>query len=178
MTVSYRPMRPKDVRDCVDIVAAHPIAGPRYGDAISDLGPAWLSLLRSDGFCSTLVFEETNGAKVNKLGVGASVFVSDEFLREAKTSPHFWFGPELAKRVVRGDSPVLSSRQVCEANTGDGLNLMEWQMTFRGDAVLSTDVRAAANAARHRADEPVAGRERTPAPAARLARGGLRCARA
>jgi hypothetical protein len=147
MTVSYRQMRPNDVRDCVDIIAAHPVVGPRYGNAIEGLGPAWLKLLSSDGFCISLVFEEANEAKVNKLGVIASVFVSDEFLREAKTPPHFWFGPELAKRVVRGDSPVLSSRQVCEANTGDGLNLMEWQMTFRDDAVLRADVRVAGIAA-------------------------------
>jgi len=140
-------MRPKDVRDCVDIIAAHPIAGPRYGNAIADLVPAWLNLLSSDGFCTSLVFEEAKEAEICKLGTIAHVFVSDEFLREAKTPPHFWFGPELAKRVVQGNSPVLSARQVCEANTGDGLNMMEWQMTFRGDAVLRTDVRVAGMAA-------------------------------
>lgn len=147
MPVQYRPMRPSDVRSCVEFIAAHPVAGPRYGDAIADLGPAWLRLLRSESFCAALIIEETSGAEANKLVVYASVFVSDEFLREAKTPPHFWFGPELAKRVVQGDSPVLSSRQVCEANTGDGLNAMEWQMTFRGDALLRADVRALGMAA-------------------------------
>lgn len=130
MTIRYRPMRRNDVRGCVDIVAAHPIVGPRYGKSVADLRAAWSRLLASDGFCSATVFEEKSGARFNLLGVGVSVFASDEFLSEAKKPPSFWIGPELAKRVARGDhSSLLSSKQVQEANSREGLNLVIWQAT-------------------------------------------------
>ena len=119
MSVRHRPMRPQDVRDCVEMIAAHPIVGPRYGSAISDLGPAWLRLLSSNGFCSTAIIEEeVEGGRSRMLGVGVSVVVSDDFLRELKTPPFFWMGPELAKRVARGDdSALLSQKQIREANS-------------------------------------------------------------
>jgi hypothetical protein len=44
-----------------------------------------------------------------------------------KTPPLFWFGPELAKRVLSGDSPVLSEKQIRERNSKEGLNLVVWE---------------------------------------------------
>jgi DNA-binding CsgD family transcriptional regulator len=132
MAIRHRLMRRKDVRECVDIVAAHPIVGPRYGKAIADLRAAWSRLLAEEGFCSATVFEEKNGDEANLVGVGVSVFVSDEFLEEAKKPPSFWIGPELAKRAVRGDrSSMLTAKQAREANSRDGLNLVIWQATVR-----------------------------------------------
>jgi hypothetical protein len=55
------------------------------------------------------------------------VFVNDEFMRELKTPPMFWFGPELVKRTMRGISPVLSDEEVRRANTSGGLNLLVWE---------------------------------------------------
>jgi DNA-binding CsgD family transcriptional regulator len=141
MTIRYRPMRRKDVRECVDIVGAHPIVGPRYASATADLREAWSRLLAGDGFCAATVFEEKTGARVNVAGVGVSVFVSDEFLREAKKPPSFWIGPELAKRVARGDHTLLlSSKQVREANSREGLNLVIWQATVREQHMQRVEV--------------------------------------
>jgi hypothetical protein len=132
MTIRHRPMRRKDVRECVDIVAAHPIVGPRYGKSIADLRAVWSRLLAEDNFCSATVFEEINGSRANLVGAGVSVFVSDEFLREAKKPPSFWIGPELAKRAAAGDhSSLLTAKQAREANSRDGLNLVIWQATVR-----------------------------------------------
>jgi hypothetical protein len=126
VSIRYRQMLPKDVRECVDVIAAHPIVGPRYGSAITDLRTAWLNLLGRDAF-TPVVFEEIRGSDVRILGVGVTVFVSDDFTREIKTPPLFWIGPELARRVARGDSPVLSDKELQEANSGAGLNLFVWQ---------------------------------------------------
>ena len=128
-------MRPQDVPDCVEMIAAHPIVGPRYGSAISHLRPAWLRLLSSDGFCSTAIIEEVvEGARSRILGVGVSVVLSDDFLRELKTPPFFWMGPELAKRVARGDdSALLTQGQIREANSSGGLNLAVWQGFVRAE---------------------------------------------
>ena len=77
------------------------------------------------------VFEETEGRQVKALGFGVAVVVHDEFLSEVKRPPLFWFGPELARRIMRGHSPVLSEREVREANSAEGLNLLVWESCVR-----------------------------------------------
>jgi hypothetical protein len=109
VAVRYRPMRPEDVRECVEIVAAHPVIGPRYGSAIGDLRRVWLELMGREAF-HAVVFEDSNDSKIRTMGVGVSVFVSDEFLLELKTPPFFWVGPGLINRINRGDSPLLSDK--------------------------------------------------------------------
>lgn len=140
MPVRFRPMRPDDVHECVGIVAAHPIVGPRYGDAIADLGTAWLKLLYTDGVATSAVLEEVNGAAPKKLAVGISVFVTDEFLREVKMPPSFWVGPELATRVACGQSPLLTPAQAREANARGGLNVLVWEVTVRPEAGARQEV--------------------------------------
>jgi hypothetical protein len=129
MVLRHRPMLSKDVRECAEIVAAHPIIGPRYGPAIQDLRSAWLRLLQWDAKRSS-VLEKADGYRKRICFVGVSVFVTDDFVREMKTPPLCWFGPELAKRIVRGNSPVLSDQQLAEANTLAGLNLLVWEGCF------------------------------------------------
>jgi hypothetical protein len=119
-------MEPEDVAECAKIVAAHPVIGPRYGSAIKDLGRAWLRLLGSEAM-TTAVFEEVDRGRVHLAGVGVGVFVRDEFIRELKTPRQFWVGAELTKRVLNGNSPVLSDREVREANSGEGLNELVWE---------------------------------------------------
>jgi hypothetical protein len=65
------------------------------------------------------------------VGLGVSVFVTDEFLKECKTLPLFWIGPELARRIGQGRSPVLSARAISDANSGGGLNLVVWAVFTR-----------------------------------------------
>ena len=139
MPIRFRPMRPNDVHECVEIVASHPIVGPRYGNAITDLGPAWLRLLYTDGFGTSAVLEETNGGVAKKLAVGVSVFVTESFLCEAKTLA-FWVGPELAKRMACGQSPVLTPAQSREANAVGGLNVLVWEVTVRPEAGTRQEV--------------------------------------
>jgi DNA-binding CsgD family transcriptional regulator len=142
MSLRHRPMRPKDVRECVEFVAAHLFVGPRYGNAISDLRPAWIRLLSGNGFSSAIVFEEElDGVAPRILGVGVTVFVSDNFLRELKTPPGFWMGPEIARRVALGDhSPLLSEKEIQEANTQGGLNLAVWHACVGLEDTQRTEV--------------------------------------
>ena len=74
MAIHWRPMQPKDVRECSEIVAAHPVIGPRYGSALSKLCPAWSSLLGSDA-AIMVVFEEIKGSRKVVCGAGVAVFV-------------------------------------------------------------------------------------------------------
>lgn len=129
MGLRSRPMRPKDVAECVGIVAANPVRGPRYGNAIAGLCPAWLRLLQCEAH-RAMVIEEVDGLHATICAVGVSVFVGDDFIREIK-SPLRWVGPELAKRIMRRDSPLLSDRRLREANSCGGLNLIVWESCIR-----------------------------------------------
>jgi len=126
LALRFRPMQPEDVRECAEIIKAHPVIGPRYGRAIEQLHCAWLRLIGSEAM-TTAVYEEVDGTAIRKCGVGVGLFVHPEFMREVKTQPLFWFGAELVKRITAGRSPALSDREVREANSSEGLNLVVWE---------------------------------------------------
>jgi hypothetical protein len=136
--ISYRPMQAGDVDECVAIVRQHPIIGPRYAGALEDLRAAWTGLFALEAKCAVVL---THGARLKICYFGISVFVNDEFVREIKRAPGFWFGPELARRVVRGGSPILSRRQLEDLNSGgDGLNLLVWEGTLAPGHELSHEL--------------------------------------
>jgi len=139
MTVRYRLMKPNDVPQCVEHLAAHPVLGPRYEDLIEHLPSAIRSVFGLDSF-RTAVFEEFQGSKTRFLGAGLSVFVSDEFLQEFKSTPCFWLGPELVRRITGGHSPLLSDAAVRNANSTVGLNLVVWHCTIHPEDVIRPEV--------------------------------------
>jgi hypothetical protein len=120
-------MEPKDIRQCVEHIAAHPVLGPRYGKLTEKL-PAAIRSALSNGLITAL-FEEFQGSKTRHLGEVMALFVSDDFLHESKTAPSFWIGPELVKRFAAGKSPILSPAEVRDANSAEGLNLLVWHNT-------------------------------------------------
>lgn len=132
MSLRSRPMRPGDVAECVRIVETHPVIGPRYGDALRRLRRAWLRVLRCEARASAVI-EVVDGAHSKISFVGMSVFVHDDFMRELKTPPFFWIGPELVRRILGGSSPLLSDREVREANSRGGMNLVVWEGCFLQD---------------------------------------------
>ena len=138
-TIRWRPMQPRDVPECAEIVVAHPVIGPRYGTSLSKLRPAWSGILGSEAVIM-VVFEEIKGTRSTICGVGVAVFVHDEFLHELKMRP-FWIGPELAKRIVDGISPILSDKQFREANSSCGLNHVIWEGIVRPDFEGNSELR-------------------------------------
>jgi hypothetical protein len=77
------------------------------------------------------VFHVEEGPHAPICFFGVPVAVQDDFVREMKTSPPFWFGPELTRRTMRDESPVLTPSQLREANSGCGLNLVIWESLIR-----------------------------------------------
>ena len=139
MPLRYRPMQPRDVSECAEIVAAHPVIGQRYANRIADLRRAWLDLHGRLAH-TAVILEEGDGPKWRACGVGVSVFVSDDFLRELKTPPFFWYGPELARRTVSGNSPLLSDQEVRQKNVCGGLNVVCWEGCLRPEAETRSEV--------------------------------------
>jgi hypothetical protein len=101
-----------------------------------------LSLLGREAFRG-FVFEDAADSQVRRVGVGVSVFVSDEFLIDMKTPRFSWNGPVLTKRLLRGDSPLLSDKQVRHANANGGLNLVTWVGALAADHLQSVEGLAA-----------------------------------
>jgi hypothetical protein len=130
MNLRHRAMQPGDIRECVNIVRNHPVIGPRYGATIEYLPEAWLRLLQCDAQ-RTAVCHAGEGSRTPICFFGVSAIVRDDFLREMKTPPHFWVGPELTRRITRGESPLLTGRELRDANSGGGLNLICWESGFR-----------------------------------------------
>jgi hypothetical protein len=133
MAITYRPMRPPDVHECVEIVAASPVQAARYGAAIYDLETAWKQLLGREALRAVVLEETENHSKPKKVGLGVSSFISDDFLHVMKTPPFVWVYPELLKRIANGDSPLLSDKQTREANADGGLNLFVWEGARRAE---------------------------------------------
>jgi len=123
-------MQPEDIPECVNLMARHPIFGPRYGRDIDLLPEAWLRLLKTEARI-TAVVRAGEGSHAPIVGVGVSSIVRDDFLCELKKPPHFWIGPELARRIVKGESPLLTSKQLQEANARGGLNAVCWEACTR-----------------------------------------------
>jgi len=126
MKLSHRAMQPGDIAECVDIYASHPVVGPRYGSTIKLLPEAWLRLLDREAKVAVVVYEDA-GHRAPICFPGVTVFVNDDFMREIKAPPHFWVGPELTRRIASGESPALTSKELREANSNGGLNLVCWE---------------------------------------------------
>ena len=126
MILTHRPMQPEDVPECVKIMASHPVFGPRYGRDINLLPDAWLRLLQSEAKI-TAVFCAGEGPRTTIVGTGVTAIVRDDFLCDLKTPPHFWIGPELARRIVKGESPLLTGKQLQDDNSCGGLNAVCWE---------------------------------------------------
>jgi hypothetical protein len=139
VTVRYRPMQAADIPGCVAGIAAHPVLGARYGSLLEQLPSAIHCALGHDALISA-VFEEFQNSATRFLGAGLAVFVSDEFFRELKTTPFFWVGPELVKRIARGNSPLLSDAEVRDANSTVGLNLLVWHNTIHPVDLIRAEV--------------------------------------
>ncbi len=111
MAILCRPMRPKDVGQCVEIVAGHSALVCRYGSNLSSLRSVWLSILGREAF-RAYVYEDVQDSHSRIVGIGCSAIVSGDFLRKAKIPPFFWIGAELTGRIREGNSPLLSDKQV------------------------------------------------------------------
>lgn len=128
--VFHRPMAPADIPECVKLIANDPVIGPRYGRMIEHLPAVWLDLVQRE-VNSTQVFFAEGSSNAPICFYGVTAVVRDNFLREIKSPPHCWIGPEIIKRVVDGRSPFLSDQELREANSNGGLNLVCWENCVR-----------------------------------------------
>jgi hypothetical protein len=130
MNLRHRAMQSGDIRECVDLLASDPVIAARYGPLIEEFPAVWLRVLQGGASFAT-VFHADDGPHAPICFFGVPVALQDYFVREMKTSPSFWFGPELTRRTMRDESPVLTSSQLRDDNSRGGLNLVIWESLIR-----------------------------------------------
>lgn len=128
MTVRYRPLRPRDIPRFMEHFCAHPVLPFRYGAVLQDLPEAIKYTFRDD-YVVVNIFEESVGSATRLIGAGMAAFVRQDFLRAAQTTPSFWLGPELVRRIASGNSPLLSQTELRRANSTGDLDLIVWHCT-------------------------------------------------
>jgi hypothetical protein len=132
MRLRSRQTQVTDLRGCAEAFLSDPVQRSRYGPIGANLASAWMAVLRSGSLIS-VVLEDMEPRMPRLVGLGVSVFVTDEFLNGCKTPPLFWIGPELTNRVQKGRAPILSPNAIRDANSGAGLNLVVWAVFTRGE---------------------------------------------
>jgi hypothetical protein len=125
-------MTRRDVNECVQTLASHPDFHLQYDGQRELLRRALIRLVGSEGF-RAYVFEDADGTPARHMGVGAIAFLTDGFTEEAKKTPYFWIGAELIRKLLLGEMPVLSDREVRVANSGEGLTVFAWPLGFRSE---------------------------------------------
>jgi DNA-binding NarL/FixJ family response regulator len=128
-------MKHTDIDQCVDVFAQHPDFILQYGGQRGALRSILERLIGSEGFLA-FVFETTEGQQIEMIGVGGIAFLNDEFVTHAKKPPYFWIAPTLMRRLLAGDTPILSDTEVCRANTLEGLSVFSWPLGFRQEHLL------------------------------------------
>jgi hypothetical protein len=130
MRIRRRSMVVGDVQPCAELIAAHPLERKRYGKLVDQVSTVWKGLLRS-GSLITCVLEGVEAGKPCVQGFGLSTFVTDEFLRRCKMPSVRWIGPEIVRCLMRGESPILGTKGVRDANSNEGLSLVAWAAALR-----------------------------------------------
>ena len=115
----FRLVEPRDFVTCRSLLNPGLRLSPR---ALQQLPAIWRKLAAFGTF--SVVEDPTKPYPACIEGFGASVFVDDGFVDEFLGQDRNYLDAALYERIVRGSSPVLATKQIAEANSGEGLNLV------------------------------------------------------
>lgn len=127
MWLSYRALTMRDLRACLPYVASR----LRYRNLFELLPDVWGVLLRRESLISAVVEDLDRPEGDRLLAFSTSVFLGDEFVRQAKTPPLFWIGPQLIRRLAGNESPILDFAAIQRVNSGEGLTCFTWEIGIR-----------------------------------------------
>lgn len=121
MYLAYRSLEAADIEPCLRLVGEHYAENP-------DIYPRALQVWRqfqAAGALNGMVLEDLTRVPGDRLAAfGMSVFVSPDFMAEARRGETPGLAALVARRALAGASPVLGPDSVRRANSGPGLNLI------------------------------------------------------
>lgn len=130
MHLTYRPAQLADVDDCLAMLRPERDGSPElYKDRLS----VWRGWLREGQSQITVLEDGERPRGRRQVAFGSSIFVTDEFLAEAKTSLPPPLSAEIVRRCKGGHSPVLEPKAIRRANSGAGLNLLILHLGWASD---------------------------------------------
>lgn len=119
--LAYRFLEADDIEPCLSRVAGDYADNPALGRR----APQVLERLLAAGMLNGMVLEDLTQAPGARLAAfGMSVFVSPEFMAEARRGETPGPAVQVVRRILAGQSPVLEPDAVRRANSGPGLNLL------------------------------------------------------
>jgi hypothetical protein len=130
-------------RDVVHCHALHKSLGLPYPEGCWRILPEMWRALLSDGTMQLFLVEnraEAPGSRV--VSFSATIFVTDEFCREAQSTLPPYLGVQVARRHLSREWPVLNHEQVAQANARGGLNVMMCYGGWKHDGLLPEEILA------------------------------------
>lgn len=121
MILSYRTARVEDFKVCSQILRERFAFEAGVRERIPEI---WRDLYLRGQIIFVVVEDPSFPPESRIVGFGASVFVTDSFIRELQDDPIPYSSRRVIDRILKNESPVLSHLQVQTANSGDGLNLL------------------------------------------------------
>jgi len=116
----FRLVRFIDLERCVSLLRGH-LAYP--SEVLDQLPPVWRRLLREDALNFIVIEDRARRAPTRIVAFGASVFVTDAFMREARAATEPYLTARLIRRELRPGSPILREADIRKASAAGGLNL-------------------------------------------------------
>jgi hypothetical protein len=117
--VRYRLAKPKDLEACRTLLPSGFRSSIRVRERLVDL---WRQLLTIDP-TSLVIIEDPSRAHPSSIeAFAARAFVTDAFADACRSNPRPYLSALIYEGVLAGQSPVLSTAQICHANSSTGLN--------------------------------------------------------
>lgn len=121
MNLADRLTEPRDFEACRKLLEERSAYSP---EAFACLPQIWGEMLDA-GTLNGAVMEDRDrppGRRIVQFGM--TVFVTDDYMRYARTGTAPHMGVDLISRILDGHSPVLTLLEIGQANARDGLNLL------------------------------------------------------
>jgi hypothetical protein len=122
--------RKGNAQDLANCHALHESLRLPYGKTSRRILPEMWSALLSDGAMQLFLVEDrARPAGSRIVSFGATVFVTDEFCSQARSTLPPYLAVELTRRYLSQELPILNREKIAQTNAGDGLNVV---MCFEG----------------------------------------------
>jgi hypothetical protein len=120
MNLRYRNFRLADTANCLRLLEPYPDSTPKL---LSQLPTFWKRLFGEQAFIGVAIEECEPGGPPRMVAFGGTLFVNEDFMRDARAAREPGLLQRLVDSELGGDpSPILRRAAIARANAADGLN--------------------------------------------------------